>query len=388
MRAGMWRGRAAVVVVLVVLAAACGGGDVTGGDDGDEALADVIRDEGLADVIRIDDGVDARTGDAADFASVSDPVPVTVGDTVRTDATGFAEIAYFDGSLTRLDIDTTVEVVALVDDPGGAEIRTSMGAGRTWHRVRGLAGDDVYEVQTSVATATVRGTAFIIDCPTSDTCTFTVVEGTLEVTLLDGTTITVESGQQITVTADGDTDGPHPTPASFADDPWLVRNTTLDLDQDFPELTPPGNGEAAADDCHQRDDGSVIVGAGLDALRPDGEGSVSEAATTLGLDPDEFFDVICGIRARIVGGDDAKAILDDLMVELASSVPENERTAILGGPPVRDDVYAYRPSPGASCDVVSSVFTLAFGTDLADRGPAALEDNYFDGVAYICDGPP
>ena len=44
----------------------------------------------------------------AGFAPLAAPTPVAVGDVLRTDATGYAEVAYHDGSRTRL-----VRVVAL-----------------------------------------------------------------------------------------------------------------------------------------------------------------------------------------------------------------------------------------------------------------------------------
>ena len=47
------------------------------------------------------------------YAPVAASQPVAVGDGVRTDATGFAEVAYGDGSRTRLDVNTEFEVVAL-----------------------------------------------------------------------------------------------------------------------------------------------------------------------------------------------------------------------------------------------------------------------------------
>ena len=47
------------------------------------------------------------------YVPVAASQPVAVGDGVRTDATGFAEVAYGDGSRTRLDVNTEFEVVAV-----------------------------------------------------------------------------------------------------------------------------------------------------------------------------------------------------------------------------------------------------------------------------------
>ena len=115
----------------------------------------------VGDAVAIAAGVEVRAGLAGAYAAVTASQPVAVGDGVRTDATGFAEVAYSDGSRTRLDINTEFEVVALTDDAGNAVTRTEMGVGRTWHRVQAVgAASGGFEVVTSQATATVRGTAF------------------------------------------------------------------------------------------------------------------------------------------------------------------------------------------------------------------------------------
>lgn len=238
--------------LLVLLAAGCGDdGDPTGADDGSGDVA-----AALADVARIDDGVAVRIG-TADFSSVGAEVqPVALGDAVRTDGSGYAEVRYFDGSLTRLDVDTEFTVIELVDGPGAATIRTEMGFGRTWHRVAELTGNGVYEVETSVATATVRGTAFTVTCPEVDRCTFAVHEGAVEITVPGGDAITLAAGEEITIVADE----PPPPPTPLAGDPlagdaWLADNTERDLDAGFAPVgrdgpTPPGpeDGPAGPDD--------------------------------------------------------------------------------------------------------------------------------------------
>jgi hypothetical protein len=56
--------------------------------------------------------------------------PVGVGDWVRTDATGRADMAYGAGSRTRSDVDTEFDVVALTDDADEPLTRTALGGGR------------------------------------------------------------------------------------------------------------------------------------------------------------------------------------------------------------------------------------------------------------------
>ena len=155
----------------------------------------------VGDASAIAPGVEVRAGAGGAYAGLAAPMPVAVGDGVRTDATGYAEIAYLDGSRTRLDISTEFEVLELVDDAGVASTRTSMGVGRTWHRVEsvGAAGGG-YSVETSQATATVRGTAFAIECLTPTECTYVVAEGVIELALADGSIVELVAPAAVTVT--------------------------------------------------------------------------------------------------------------------------------------------------------------------------------------------
>lgn len=206
----------------------------------------------LAQAVSIDAAVDVSLAEA-DFVPVSDPVPVEVGDVVRTDGSGFAEVVYHDGSLTRLDINTKLVVLALADDDGGSTVRTEMGVGRTWNRVEQLAEDDEFVVETSVATATVRGTAFIIECPDDASCTFTVLEGTVELGLPDGTTVDLVAPSEVTVSADGAEGDPTPVDPeeTLASDDWLARNADLDVDEGFAapdELAAPEDSGGTVDE--------------------------------------------------------------------------------------------------------------------------------------------
>jgi len=234
----------AVLVVLVLLVNACSGGDddsstdtadtepsTTAPSSPDSTVPPTSGTAAVANAVRIEDSVEARVGASAEFATVSDPVPVAAGDSVRTDANGHAEIVYFDGSVTRLDTDTDVMVVDLVDDPGDSIIRIGMRVGRTWHRVQQLSGNDTYEVETVVATAVAQGTAFSISCLSETTCTFAVVEGSLELALTNGTTDSVDAPASVTVTSDEISD-PQPIPFDALDE-WQGDNLTRDQDNGF-----------------------------------------------------------------------------------------------------------------------------------------------------------
>jgi hypothetical protein len=153
---------------------------------------------------------------------------------VRTDATGFAEVAYLDGSRTRLDVNTEFEVLALVDDAGVASTRTSMELGRTWHRVESVgAADGGFTVETSQATATVRGTAFAVECLTAEACRYVVAEGVVELALADGTVIELVAPSAVEV-VNGVAGAVVAVPYDGVfGDPWLADNGTRDAAAGF-----------------------------------------------------------------------------------------------------------------------------------------------------------
>lgn len=224
-------GRARTLPVLMVLVAVTFAACSKASESNDAGRAP-NRDV-LADVVRIDAAVDARE-QGQDYTSVADRAPVAAGDTVRTDTSGFAEVAYHDGSRTRLDVNTEFEILELSNDPGEAVARAKMGLGRTWNRVKSVGqGDEAFSIETSVATATVRGTAFAISCAVADSCTFTVVEGGLSLRLPSGQVIELTAPAAVTVTgANASPPMPVPFDVAFGDD-WVLRNATRDIDAGF-----------------------------------------------------------------------------------------------------------------------------------------------------------
>ena len=227
------RRRARQTTAHVAIAAIC---SVALWSGAGSALASTERDPVVVgDASAIEAGVEVRGGADAPFVLLEAVEPVAVGDGVRTDFTGFAEIAYLDGSRTRLDIDTEFEVVELTDDAGVSTTRTSMGVGRTWHRVESL-GEGEFTVETSQATATVRGTAFVLDCVSAGNCSYVVFEGVIEVALGNGSVIEVIGPAKVEVV--GGVAGPV-TPVTLAEllaDPWLVANVNRDIGAGFDDL--------------------------------------------------------------------------------------------------------------------------------------------------------
>ena len=164
---------------------------------------------------------------------------LSVGDTIRTTNEGFAQVKFFDGSLTRIDHAAAFTLTDLKASEGARVVHTKLDAGRSWNRIKKLSESQTWQQDTPVAQATVRGTAFAVECtPDQTACTFTVVEGIVRLTLPDGTTIDLHPNQQLTLT----NNKPAPaitqlSPTQLANNQWITTNTQLDK-----QATPTPNG--------------------------------------------------------------------------------------------------------------------------------------------------
>lgn len=268
MRAGSairWFG-VVVAVSMGLSTGACGGGSevASGGGDGGASSA-------LATLAVIDTDVSVGGEQGTEGQGLA------VGDVVSTSASGFGEVNYFDGSVTRVAKDAEFSVTALSDAEGDRRVVTKLDGGTSWNRVQRLAdGDGEFAVETPVATATVTGTAFAVDCvalPAS--CTFTVVEGTVEVALPDGTVVVLGANESLVVEAAGDA-VPVASTLSAADlegDEWIARNVALDRERGDDDDGGDGDGETrtvtgtlaldAEDSCVVLVDGDERVVVGL-----------------------------------------------------------------------------------------------------------------------------
>jgi hypothetical protein len=119
--------------------------------------------------------VDVRREGGSRFGPGRDGQRLRVGDTVRTDEAGRAEVRYGDDSYTRLDVSTTFTIVELTEDQGARQVEGSLDTGRTWNRTETLTESGSFEQSGGGATAAVTGTAFAVECLTRDTCNFVAV---------------------------------------------------------------------------------------------------------------------------------------------------------------------------------------------------------------------
>ena len=240
----------------------------------------------------ISTNIETAEGDTS-FEPATEGQTLVVGDRVRTDPTGFAELTYHDGSWQRIEQSATLTIDELTDQDDTNVVRTSIDIGKTWNRVQELTEpDDAYELDTPVATAAVRGTAFATDCPTTTECTFSVVDGTVTISPTTGEPIILTAGQTITVTADQPPPAPtQPGVTTLSEDDFIARN--LDLDQQdggIPRPTQFNEQEANAFEGTYQLTTTVIEG---NPSLP--EGQVSQSEFTLTAD--------CGDGVCVIEGD-------------------------------------------------------------------------------------
>ena len=132
--------------------------------------------EALAKLVITENGVEFKAADKSAFKPATDGQNLREGDTIRTDATGLAEIDYTDTSYTRLDVDTTFTIKKLTDEKGARQVQGSLDTGRTWNRTATLTESESFEQEGAGANAVVLGTVFLIQCDTPDHCAIIVFD--------------------------------------------------------------------------------------------------------------------------------------------------------------------------------------------------------------------
>ncbi len=180
--------------------------------------------KGFATLHVLEGTVDVRTAGAAAFHEADDGEALYQGDTVDAGA-GRAEVAYFEGSVTRLDRQTvfTLEELASVGR-GGKVITARQSGGKTFSRVVKLSGSESrFDVATPTATASVRGTGFVTRHLLDGTSLVWVLEGLVQVGH-GGSQTPVSAGQGLAVASNGSTSGPYMLTSAELNDPWVLFN--------------------------------------------------------------------------------------------------------------------------------------------------------------------
>jgi FecR protein len=220
------------------------------------------------------------------FSAGSEGQTLRQGDTVRTGPDGRAEIEYFDGSVTRLDFDTTyrlVELASMTDVPDSKVIRGEQTGGRTFNRVVALTDSESrVETETPNAVASVQGTEYVVWLHPDGSEEYWVLEGEIAVKTDDGREIVVRAGEGLRVIGN-QVEGPFPLTELQLEDAFLVfircevdgesddcpteveprvERRDRGEDQESPPPTPPGGGTSVFDDVDDTDDGDGDGGGG------------------------------------------------------------------------------------------------------------------------------
>ena len=193
-----------------------------------------------ASVNVLETAVEVRRKAQESFQATNGSAQVDVGDVVRTDNTGKAELQYWNGSFTRLAPSSSIEIKDLATTAGRRIGRTRLDeGGRLWNRVSQLTSNrERYEVESPNALAAVRGTGYDVDCTLGASCRYTVVNGEVNVETGADESHIVRANERLTVDENGKA-GPieHVPDAELAKDPWIAENVLRDEELG---VAPPG----------------------------------------------------------------------------------------------------------------------------------------------------
>ena len=81
------------------------------------------------------------------FVAAKDGQRLKQGDALRTDTAGLAEVAYTDGSLTRLGPSTEFAITRLTSKKGARQTQGTLTVGSTWNRAAKVAESGSFEVK-------------------------------------------------------------------------------------------------------------------------------------------------------------------------------------------------------------------------------------------------
>jgi len=234
-----------LIGALALAIAACGGGSGEPEPSIQVATLDILAGS-------------VEVGSTGSFSPGADGQELHEGETVRTGADGRAAIEYFDGSVTRLDHDTSFTIVTLqiIGESGTTVIEGEQNSGNTYNRVTELTdAESRFDVETPTAVASVQGTVFAVIFNADGSVTFVVFEGTVLVTA-NGVSIEVPAGFMVTVDEDGNIGDVVPISEDLLTADWIEYNQCeLDDDGECPveavldhiEITPASSAIAAGE---------------------------------------------------------------------------------------------------------------------------------------------
>jgi len=153
-----------------------------------------------------------------DFGPAADGTVLVAGDTIKTGAAARAVLTYFEGSTVEMEPDSELTIDAARSDPNGDTIIVMyQDLGVTWNVVTHLlTTGSLYEIHTSTATASVRGTQFTVAVAPDGTTIQSTTEGAVADTDVQGTTTVLTPPGFQTITHRGEAPAP-PVPVTTPD---------------------------------------------------------------------------------------------------------------------------------------------------------------------------
>ncbi len=205
---------------------------------------------GAATTVSVISGdIQVRHAASGSFVIATDGEILAAGDTIRTGDGGRAILTYFEGSTVSVEPNTelTIEAASSSGD-GSTVVVMQQNFGRTWHVVTKLiTGNSKYEVKTPASTASVRGTAFLVDSDGEQTMV-TTTEGTVVARVADPerlgqlASVPVPAGK-----SHAQKKNARPAPAAATPQPERTLTVTLD---DANSLVVDAQGRANGIDKH------------------------------------------------------------------------------------------------------------------------------------------
>ena len=324
-----------LVAAVLVVVVGCGSDSGSGGSGSEGGGSSGVVSAVLA---IISTNIESDTGGG--FVEASEGEELTVGDRVRTDPTGFAELTYHDGSWMRVENSATLTIEDLVDSDSGEVVSTSIDTGDAWSRVRELSEpDDGFELDTPVASAAVRGTAFAVSCEGDTSCTFSVVEGEVLVTPDVGDPVTLTAGQSLTVRAGEEPPAvEEPGVEALEAEPFIAENLELDRDKtdETGDTGDDGTGDEGTDEGDASGPGTTVMLVATPDSVDESELSYAQCAGQVPIPP-------LAVSIENVGGEDTS-------VDLIARQDSNELARL-------EDISV---APGASVDQTIVVALRSF----------------------------
>ncbi|HET9311694.1 MAG TPA: PKD domain-containing protein, partial [Actinomycetota bacterium] len=177
--------------------------------------------------LRILDGSVQVRHDGGSVQLANDGEALRAGDIVETGTDGRAAIEYFDGSVSRLDFDTTFELETLetIDDEDDSRlIELSQLDGNSYNRVVDFAdAASRFTIRTTTATASVRGTVYAVLVNVDGSTTIATLEGLVSAGVDEGA-LDIPAGKMVVVAVGGSVGPLLDIPEGLLNSGWISFN--------------------------------------------------------------------------------------------------------------------------------------------------------------------